>query len=203
MAYIEHAVQPLPFVLLLTFYYITIPVVILIWAVTSRYYISKGNYRLKRFASLLLAGLIVTSMIGFEITSMYVNLHSPLGGNVCFTSSCVLSSPPVTQYSFSRENIESYGLPSLGLMRVYRVYDIGKNATLGLPVKMNYLVVIRSWVLLPVVDVYVYYVRGNEVYAKKSIRIFWPEYPGSVLTSELGVRFTVFILQGGTGGPGA
>ncbi len=198
MAYIEHAVQPLSLVLLLVFYYLTIPIVIITWLLTSRHYISKGNYRVKRFVSLLLTGLIATSMIEFEITSMYVNLHSPLGGNVCFTSTCLLSSPPVVQYSLSR-GLESYGLPSFGFMRVYRVYDVGKNATLGLPAKMNYLVVLRSWILLPVVDVYVYYVKGNTVYSKKSIRILWPEYPGSVLTRELGVRFTVFIMQGGGG----
>ena len=85
-------------------------------------------------------------------------------------------------------------------MRVYRVYDTGTNATVPLPVRMNYVVIVRPLIIVPSAEVSVYYIEGENARLKKTFYIVWPESPGGVLTEELDVKFTVLIVTGGKGG---
>ena len=202
MVYLEHATTPAIFGALLVLYYLSIPVALVAWYWRSHAYIRKGNFRLKRLLLYLLLAFVVTSLSAYKIASIYFCIHSPEEGQLCLTSSCILSSPLLEEYKIDSGTLESLGVPSFGLMTVYRVYDTGKNVTLGLPVRMNYVVIIRPLVILPSAEVNVYYVSGGRAVGREKFYIAWPASPGGVITKRLGVRFTVLIVTGGRG-PGA
>ena len=202
MVYLAHATTPVVFGILSVVYYFSIPVALIIWAYLNREYIKKGNYRLKRLAAYLLVAFFFTSLAAYEMTSIYFYLHSPMEGALCFTSSCVLHSAPFERYQLHGDGFEKLGLPAVGPMKVYRIYDGGTNATDLMPVLMNYVVVIRPMVFLPGAEVNVYYIKGHDAVSRKRFLVFWPFSPGGVLTKHLNVKFTVFVISGG-GGPGA
>lgn len=199
MVYFEHATTPVIFGALLFVYYFSIPIALIAWYWGSYTYIRKGNFRLKRLLLYLLLAFVITSLSAYKIASTYFYIHSPGEGQLCLTSSCVLSSPLLKEYGIEPKTLGSLGVPSFGIMTFYRIYDTGRNATLGLPVRMNYVVVIRPVVILPSAEVSVYYISGKRAVVRKKFYITWPSSPGGVITSRLGVRFTVLIVAGGKG----
>ncbi|WP_297499530.1 hypothetical protein [Thermococcus sp.] len=202
MVYIEHATNPVIFGTLLVIYYFSIPMAFLFWYGSSYRYIKKRNFRLKRLLAYLLLAFILTGLSAYKITSIYFYIHSPAEGEFCLSSSCVLSSGLLHEYGVNTETLEAVGLPSYGPMMVYRIYDVGTNITLGLPVRMNYVVIIRPLLILPLVEVNVYYISGRKAILRKTFYVTWPSFPGDTITRALDVRFTVLILTGGRG-PGA
>lgn len=202
MVYMAHATNPVVFGILSVVYYFSIPVALIIWAYLNKEYLKKGNYRLKRLAVYLLVAFFFTSLAAYEMTSIYFYIHSPADGSICLTSSCVLHSAPFERYHLRTDGFERLGLPAVGPMKVYRIYDGGTNATDLMPVLMNYVVVIRPMVVLPGAEVNVYYIKGHDAVSRKRFLVFWPLSPGGVLTRNLDVKFTVFVISGG-GGPGA
>ena len=202
MVYYVHATTPVIFGALMVIYYFSIPLALIFWYARSRAYIKKDDYKLGRLAAYLLISLVLTSYASYKMTLIYLSIHSPSDGAFCMTSSCVLSSDPITYYHVNTTDLERLGLPSLGPMMVYRVYDKGLNATGGLPVRMNYVAVVRPLVILPGTEVNVYYLKGTTAESRERFFIFWPLSPGGVLTKKLGTVFTVIIVTGGNG-PGA
>ncbi|WP_297507316.1 hypothetical protein [Thermococcus sp.] len=202
MVYLEHATTPVIFGALLVVYYFSIPSAFLLWYGSSHKYLRKRNFQLKKLVTYLLVAFFLTSLSAYKITSIYFYVHSPAEGELCLSSSCVLSSHLLQKYGVKPETLESVGLPSYGPMMVYRIYDLGTNATLGLPVRMNYVVIIRPLLLLPSAEVSVYYISGERAVRRKTFYVTWPYSPGDVITKALDVRFTVLIVGGG-GGPGA
>jgi hypothetical protein len=202
MVYYEHATNPVVFGFFYTLYYLAIPSALILWYWKNYEYIKKRNFRLKRLGLYLLVAFLITSFSTYELVSIYLYLHSPVSGSLCLTSSCVLSSSPVVEYNLSRTSLEEAGVPSVGIMKVYRIYDVGKDVELGLPRRMNYLVLVKPLLILPAVEVTAYNVSGTEVTGKKSFFVFWPRPPASVLEENFGVRFTVLVFAGGGGGGG-
>jgi len=201
MVYYAHATTPIAFGFFYILYYLSIPTALLSWYLTSFRYIQKRNFKLKRLATYLLLAVLITSFSSYKLTSTYLYLHSPDNGVFCMTASCMLSSPPVVQYEINTESLKDAGLPSPGPMMIYRIYDIGNDNRLGLPVRMDYIAVVRPLIILPATEVTVYKVSGTRVTQKKSFLVVWPESPGSVLEKNLGVKFTVLILAN-SGGEG-
>jgi len=202
MAYIAHATNPVLFGMLFVVYYFSIPVALILWAYFNREYIKKSNYRLKRLAVYLLVAFFFTSFSAYEMTSIYFYLHSPTDGSLCLTPSCVLHSAPLERYHLRGDGFEKLGLPAVGPMLVYRVYDGGTNATDLMPVLMNYVAIIRPMVVLPGAEVNVYDIRGHDAVSRQRFFVFWPLSPGGALTKHLDVEFTVFIISGSSRGPG-
>jgi len=202
MVYYAHSTTPIVFGTLMVVYYSSIPLALLWWYVRHREYMKKGNYKLKRLAAYLLVAFFLTSYSSYKMASIYLYIHSPSDGAFCMTSSCVLSSEPVGYYHINASSLEKLGLPSVGPMVVYRIYDRGLNATGGLPVRMDYMAVVRPLLIVPVTEVDVYYLKGTTAETRERFFIIWPLSPGGVLTKKLGTVFTVIIVTGG-GGPGA
>ena len=199
MVYFEHATTPIIFGFLMAFYYFSIPLAFIAWYWQNYAYIKKRNFKLKRLAAYLLLAFLVTSLAAYKMASIYFYIHSPADGKICMTASCVVSSPPLTRYGINGSSLEDLGIPALGPMAVYRVYDTGTNATVPLPVRMNYVVIVRPLIIVPSAEVSVYYIEGENARLKKTFYIVWPESPGGVLTEELDVKFTVLIVTGGKG----
>ncbi len=202
VVYYAHATNPVTFGTLLLAYYLSIPVAVILWFATSYGHIRKGNLRLKRLALYLFLAFITTSLSAYKMASIYFYIHSPGEGYFCLTSSCVLSSSLLREYRIDPQTLESHGVPSFGPMAVYRVYDTGKTPTLGLQVRMDYLVIIRPMMVLPSAEVDVYHLSKGRAVKREKFYITWPSSPGGVLTNRLGAKFTVFIITEG-GGAGA
>ena len=200
MVYFEHATTPIIFGFLMTFYYFSIPLAFIAWYWQNYAYIKKRNLRLKRLAAYLLIAFMVTSLTAYKMTSIYFYIHSPVEGKICMTASCVVSSPPLTRYGINGSSLEELGVPSLGPMAVYRVYDTGRNATVPIPTRMNYVTIVRPFIIVPVAQVNVYYISGEDARFKKTFYVVWPKSPGRALTENLDVRFTVLIVTGGKKG---
>ena len=203
MVYYEHATNPIAFGFFFVLYYLAIPSALILWYARSYNYVRKRNFMLKRLSAYLLVAFFITSLSAYKLTSIYLYLHSPSHGVLCLTSSCMVSSDPVVRYNLSVSGLEGAGLPSIGPMNVYRVYDVARDRELGLPTKMNYLVVVRALLVVPAAEVIAYNVSGTEVVGKKSFYVVWPRSPGSVLEDNFGIRFTVLVFSGKGGGGGA
>jgi len=202
IVYYDHATSPITFGFFFVLYYLAIPSVLVLWYARSYSYISKRNFMLKRLLTYLLVAFFVTSLSAYKLTSIYLYLHSPSQGALCLTSSCVVSSDPVRRYGLDTAGLERAGLPSFGLMTVYRVYDVASDKELGLPTRINYLVVVRALLLVPAVEVIAYNVSGRDITGKKNFYVVWPRSPGSVLEDSFGVRFTVLVFSGKGGSVG-
>ncbi|WP_297551332.1 hypothetical protein [Thermococcus sp.] len=202
MVYYEHTTTPVIFGFFFVLYYLAIPSALVLWYARSYNYIRKRNFMLKRLSTYLLVAFFITSLSAYKLTSIYLYLHSPSPGALCLTSSCVVSSDPVVRYNLSINDLERAGVPSIGPMTVYRIYDTASSKELGLPTRMNYLVVVRALLVVPAVEVISYNVSGTRVVGKKSFYVVWPFSPGKVLEDNFGVRFTVLVFSG-RGGVGA
>ncbi|NJE54984.1 hypothetical protein E3E28_07175 [Thermococcus sp. 21S9] len=202
MVYYEHATTPIVFGALLSVYYFSIVVALIAWFWSSYQYIRKGNYRLKRLAGFLLIAIFITSLSGARLLDKYLYLHSPVNSDFCMTSSCVLSSTGIKTYNLNTTELEKLGVPSVGPMWVYTIYDVGYSARLGIKKLFAGLVIVRPLLVVPAVEVYVYTFHNGHFVEKQKFYVFWPQSPGDVLTKKLDFEFTVLVLTGGRG-PGA
>ncbi|AJC72354.1 MAG: hypothetical protein J7K48_05355 [Thermococcus sp.] len=197
MVYYAHAADPFTFGMCFVLYYFSIPVAVLLWLWHNYVYIKKRKYRLKRLAVALLVAFFITSISGFVLLDQYLYLHTPYDEKItCFSSSCITSSALVTEYGFDKEELEAMGLPSFGIIRAYRLFDTGLSHDLKLPTKLNNVIMIRPWLILPVVDVYVYEMSQDgtkEIVDKKHYYLVWPVSPGGFLTEKFNFEFTVMI----------
>jgi len=198
MVYYAHATDPVMFGMFFVLYYVAIPVTLLVWFWKYYNYIKKGQYRLKQLSILILLTFIVTSFSGFKILDQYLYIYSPVEKITCYSSSCVLSSSLITKYGFVREDFEEFGVPSLGFMRIYRIYDTELSASLLTPKKLNYVVIARPLLFLPVTELHVYEVSENKrLVSKDKFYLVWPKSPGKFLTEKFDAKFSVMILGGG------
>ncbi|ACS90740.1 MULTISPECIES: hypothetical protein [Thermococcus] len=198
MVYYAHATDPVTFGTFFVLYYVIIPAVLLTWFWKYYVYIKKRQYKLKQLGVLILLAFILTSFSGFKVLEQYLYLYSPVEKMTCYSSSCVLSSPLVTEYGFVREDFEEFGVPSLGFMRIYRIYDTELSASLLTPKKLNYVVIARPLLFLPVTELHVYEVSENKrLVTKDKFYLVWPKSPGKFLTEKFDAKFSVMILEGG------
>ncbi|WP_099209262.1 hypothetical protein [Thermococcus henrietii] len=202
MVYYTHTTTPVVFGTLFVIYYVAFFVAVIAWFWKYNAYIQKGNYHLKQLIILLLLASIVTSFMGAQLVGKYLYIHSPTDSQFCMTSSCILSSKPLSYYPTLSESLKKYNVPSFGPMWVYFVQDVGSSHSLGLNKKIEFVAVVRPLLLLPVVEVSVYNVSSGEVTGSESFYIIWPQSPGSVLTRKFDFDFTVLVMTGGGGGPG-
>lgn len=198
MVYYGHATDPVTFGTLFLTYYLSIPVAVLLWFAISYEYIRKGNYRLKRLAGFLAVAVVITSLSGAGLLDEYLYLHVPYDEKItCFSSSCIMSSALVTEYGFNKEELEALGVPSFGVIHVYRLVDTGISYDLKLPKRLDHVVMTRPWLVLPVVDVYVYEVSQvngtKQILNKEHYYLVWPMSPGGLLTEKLNFEFSVII----------
>ena len=203
MVYYEHATNPIVFGTLLSVYYFAVIVALIAWFWSSYQYIRKGKYRLKRLAGFLLIAIFLTSLSGARLLDKYLYLHSPVNSDFCMTSSCVLSSTAVKTYNLNTTELKKLGVPSVGPMWVYALYDVGPSYRLGVQKPLRALVVVRPLLVVPAVEVYVYTFQSGHFTGKQKFYVFWPKSPGAVLTEKLDFEFTVLIVRGGGGGGGA
>ncbi|USS39859.1 hypothetical protein NF865_05620 [Thermococcus aggregans] len=197
MVYYAHATDPVTFGTFFVLYYVTIPVVLLIWFWKYYVYLRKGQYKLKQLGILILLAFVVTSFSGFKVLDQYLYLYSPVEKMTCYSSSCVLSLPLITEYGFAKEDFEKFGVPSLGFMRIYRIYDIELSASLLTPKKLNYVVIARPLIFIPVTELHVYEVSEDKRLVKKeTFYLVWPKSPGKFLTEKFDAKFSVMILGG-------
>ncbi|WCN29578.1 hypothetical protein [Thermococcus kodakarensis] len=204
VVYFEHATDPVTFGLFMVLYYASIPLAIIVWAFKYYPYIQKREYHLKELGAFLLLAFMVTSFSGYSLLNQYLYLHSPFDSISCYTSSCVLSSALTSEYGFSEEELKSYGLPSVGVMTVFRISDVVVSKSLLKPKRLNNIVITRAWLILPVVDVYVYHVSTGptkRIVGKERFYFVWPLSPGSFLSEKFDADFTVLIT--GNSGAGA
>ncbi|AMQ19174.1 hypothetical protein [Thermococcus peptonophilus] len=198
MVYYAHGTTPVIFGLLISLYYFSIPAALALWFALSKPYISKGDYRLKRLAVLLLLAFFVTSLAGEQAIDKYLYIHSPVSPEFCLSSSCVTSFEPLQRYHVDTENLEELGIPSYGPMWVYFLNDVGPTHSLGLNKRLEALVVVRPLLLLPVVEVNSYEIsRGGKIIGRDRFYVVWPISPGNVLTERFDFEFTVIIVTGG------
>ncbi|MCD6373649.1 MAG: hypothetical protein J7L37_08940 [Thermococcus sp.] len=198
MVYYAHATDPVTFGTFFVLYYMTIPVALLLWFWKYYEYIRKKQYKLKELGVLILLAFMVTSFSGFMVLDQYLYLHTPFDKMSCYTSSCVLSSPLMTEYGFAREDFEKLGVPSFGPMKIYRIYDTELSASLLLPKKLNYIVIVRPLIFLPVAELHVYEVSEDRRLVKReTYYLVWPKSPGKFLTETFDAKFTVMILESG------
>ena len=201
MVYYEHATNPIVFGTLLSVYYFALLVAVIAWFAGSYQYIRKGNYRLRRLASFLVIAIFLTSLSSARILDKYLYIHSPLNNDFCMTSSCVLSSTGVTTYHLNTTELERPGVPRVGPMWVYTIYDVGPSYRLGIKKPLRALVVVRPLLVVPAVEVNVYTFQNRHFLEKQKFYVVWPQSPGSVLTEKLDFEFTVLIVRdGGEGG---
>jgi hypothetical protein len=196
MVYFEHATTPVIFGFLTVFYYFSIPLAFIAWYWQNYAYIKKRNFKLKRLLAYLMIAFLVTSLAAYKMASIYFYIHSPAEGEFCMSASCIAASPILERYGVNTDSLKELGMPSFGPMAVYRVYDTGTNATVPLPVRMDYVVVVRPLLVLPASQVDVYYLDGGDVRYKDTFYIVWPKSPGNVLTKNLDVKFTVLVVTG-------
>jgi len=203
MVYYVHTTNPVAFGTLFVVYYVAFFVAVIAWFWRYNAYIRKGYYHLKQLAALLLLASIVTALMGAGLVGKYLYLHSPTDPQFCMTSSCVLSSKPVSYYPGLSDSLKKYGLPSFGPMWVYFVQDVGPSHSLGLNKRIEFVAVVRPLLPLPVVEVSVYNVTSGRVTGAEKFYIIWPQSPGAVLTRKLDFEFTVLVGVGGESGPGS
>lgn len=199
MVYYAHGTTPVIFGLLLALYYFSIPAALALWFALSRPYIKKGNYRLKRLATLILLAFFITSLAGGQIIDKYFYIHSPVSPGFCFSSSCVTSFDPLQRYHVDTGNLEELGVPSVGPMWVYFLNDVGPSYSLGLNKKLEAFVVVRPLLFLPVVEVNAYEISRGKITGRDRFYVLWPVSPGGVLTEKFDFKFTVLIVKGGRG----
>jgi len=200
MVYYEHATTPIVFGALLSVYYFAMFVAVIAWFWSSYHYIRKGNYRLKRLAAYLLIAVFLTSLSGALMLGKYLYIHSPDDGAFCMTASCVLSSRFLEEYNLNATELEKLGVPSVGPMWVYLLYDVGPSYRLGIPKRIQALVVVRPLILIPVVEVDVYPFAKGHFTGRERFYLVWPQSPGGLLSEKLDFEFTVLIVTGGGGG---
>jgi len=200
MVYYEHATNPIVFGTLLSVYYSAIIVAVIWWFATSYQYIRKGKYKLKKLAALILLAIFLTSYSGARLLDKYLYIHSPRESDFCMTSSCVFSFPAVKEYGLNTTELERLGVPAVGPMWVYLLYDAGPSYRLGIQKQLRALVIVRPLLLVPAVEVYVYPFKDGHFLEKQKIYVVWPQSPGTILTRQLDFEFTVLIVRGG--GPG-
>lgn len=199
MVYYTHGTSPVTFGALLVLYYFSIPLAVIFWYAKYVSYIKKRDFKLKKLGIYLIVAIFITSISAYELAGIYFYIHSPAEGITCYTSSCVLSSELLKRYKVNTTELERLGLPKIGPMAVYRVYDTGRDPETFLPKKMDYLVIVKPLIIVPAARVYVYHVGSGENSWKKSFTIVWPLQPGSVITENLKTEFTVIIVTGGEG----
>ncbi|EHR77395.1 hypothetical protein OCC_13001 [Thermococcus litoralis DSM 5473] len=198
MPYYAHATDPVTFGTFFVLYYATIPTVIFLWFWKYYYHIRKGNYHLKQLAILILLAFVITSFSGFKLLDQYFYIYSPVDEKItCYSSSCILSSPLITEYNFAREDFEKVGVPSIGFMRMYRVYDTGISHSLLSPKKLNHVVITRPLFFIPAIEVYVYSIsEDRRIAGRDKFYLIWPKSPGKLLTEKFDFKFSVMIVPG-------
>ncbi|MDI3476289.1 MAG: hypothetical protein PWQ79_1941 [Thermococcaceae archaeon] len=197
MVYFEHATNPIIFGMFIVLYYMSIPLAILAWAFKYYEYIRKGKYHLRELGIFILLSFVVTSFSGYSLLNQYLYIHSPFDSISCYTSSCILSSPLTTEYGFSEEELKKHGVPSVGVMTAFRIFDVELSKSLLKPKKLDYIVITRPWIILPIVDVYVYQVSPDsqkKIVKKERFYFIWPSSPGNFLSEKFDAEFTVMIV---------
>ncbi len=200
--YMAHAPSGIAFAFWFVVYLFVIPLAFLLWLWTYREYFRKGQYRLKELGIYLILGLFVTSVASFNLSHMYIYMHSTDSTGICFTASCIISDPLLKHYDLPADSIKKAGVPSIGLMKGYWMYDRMPQVNPAIPVNVREFVIIRTVPFLPYTQVTMYHIENGRLTGKKTIGIAWPMQPGKRLTDETNWRFTVIVGTSG-GGPGA
>ncbi len=203
MVYLLHTTNPVSFGLLFILYYASIPLAFLIWMIKYRQYLqTRTSYKLKQLGAFLAVALVVTSISAFGVTHYYVYLHSPAKSGICLTGSCLCSSDVLVRYHIDPQTLRSQGVPTYGIMMLYRMVDRGISVTTFMPIRLNSVVIVQAIPPFPGIRVYDYKVEGGKIVSKKAFFIVWPEQPGSVLTHQYNITFSVLVLHSGRKGPG-
>ncbi len=198
--YYSHTTTPLAFGTLFVSYYAAIPLAFLIWLIRYHAYIRRGIYKIKQLVAFLIVALLITSASLFLMLNDYIYLHSPDRTGIILRGSDLSSSNLLTEYGLKPAEIKRFGVPSFGVMRMYRMADSVLPAGSYFVTSVNSVVIIRMIPFVPAVQVYNYRIENGTVVGLNKFYVVWPEQPGSVLTKEYKAVFTIFSTVGGGGG---
>jgi len=201
LVYCSHATTPISFGILFISYYVAIPLAFLAWLTMYWRYLKRGVYKIKQLVGFMLVALLITSVSLFLMLNDYVYLHSPDRTGIVLRGSDFYSSPMLEGYGINPQQLKKFGVPSCGVMRMYRMVDsvLPQNSIVT---QVNSIVIIRMIPFVPAVKIYDYKVEGNKIVHLRTFYVVWPEQPGSVLTKEYKALFTIFTNLGGRGNSG-
>ncbi|WP_297439023.1 hypothetical protein [Thermococcus sp.] len=197
MVYITHYPNILAYVFPLLLYYISIPAAFIVWWMRYSDDIMAGARHLKSLGVYFLIALVTTSSMLFLLTDEYLYVHADGRTPLCLSGSCITSQTWIGHYRINTADLKRFGIPEYGMMREYRLVDSGvkPNSIIGEKTKVNSLVIIRTFLILPVTEVYDYKIGSDmhTVVSKEKFYIVFPEYPGTVLTEHYDMEFSLFL----------
>lgn len=115
----------------------------------------------------------------------------------CYIFLCVLLFVLISEYGFFEEEFKSYGFFLVGVMIVFRIFDVVVSKSLFKFKRLNNIVIMRVWFILLVVDVYVYYVLIGfikRIVGKERFYFVWLLFLGFFLSEKFDVDFIVLII---------
>jgi len=211
MAYYQHAPEYGAYIFMILCYFIFSWAIIVLGAYINRGALIKNpkfegipygkKVFLKRWAPWLLTGLLLWSFSTFKLTDYYLSTYSLALTETHLTASALIENMKSNErYRFDIEGIQKLGMPFFGLLKAYKLQDSTRE---GLIIKrVNEVVILQGYPLVPAVKLYVYEVEENKVKSLRRAHIFFPQFPGGRLSEIFNFPFEMFFWQAG-GGPGA